>query len=354
MSERAASGLAGVLAPGYTLLIVYASLYPFAGWLDKGTPLLAFLSVAWPRYWTVFDLVTNSIAYFPLGFLWGALGQRRFPRWLATLIAVLAATALSLSMETIQNFLPSRVSSNVDLGCNALGALLGVLASLRWGSALLHGGTIDTLRDRLIVPGRSGDYGLLLIGLWLLAQLNPEILLFGTGDLRRLLDLPASMPFSAERFSTLEATIAAANALAVALLGSVVLLRPQRAPLAALLLLALGVKMLSAAVLFDPAEFIRWLTPGNSIGLAIGAALGLLALSLPRALQRAIAAMALLLATVLVNLAPANPYLINMLQNWQQGNFLNFNGLTRLASYLWPFLALPWLMLASARRHPAQ
>jgi hypothetical protein len=52
---------------------------------------------------------------------------------------------------------------------------------------------------------------------------------------------------------------------------------------------------------------------------------------------------------VLVNLAPANPYLTDMLQTWQQGNFLNFNGLTRLASYLWPFLALPWLMLSERR-----
>ena len=36
-----------------------------------------------------------------------------------------------LGLETLQNFLPSRVPSNVDLGCNALGGLIGALAGAR-------------------------------------------------------------------------------------------------------------------------------------------------------------------------------------------------------------------------------
>jgi hypothetical protein len=61
--------------------------------------------------------------------------------------------------------------------------------------------------------------------------------------------------------------------------------------------------------------------------------------------QRALAATSLLIATTLVNIAPENPYLENTFQLWNPGQFLNFHGLTRLASNLWPFLALPWLML---------
>ena len=57
------------------------------------------------------------------------------------------------------------------------------------------------------------------------------------------------------------------------------------------------------------------------------------------------AALALLFATVMVNAAPENPYLHHMAQFWQSGQFLNFNGLTRLVCSLWPFLALPWLMI---------
>jgi hypothetical protein len=55
-------------------------------------------------------------------------------------------------------------------------------------------------------------------------------------------------------------------------------------------------------------------------------------------------------ATVMVNLAPPNPYLTAMLKVWQQGSFLNFNGMTRLASTLWPFAALGYLIFLAARR----
>ena len=52
-----------------------------------------------------------------------------------------------------------------------------------------------------------------------------------------------------------------------------------------------------------------------------------------------------------LNLAPENPYLHNMLQFWNPSQFLNFNGLTRLICSLWPFLALPWLMIYRPRRN---
>jgi VanZ family protein len=341
---------AGVAALVYTALIAYASLYPFTGWRDTGVPLTAFLSAPWPRYWTGFDLATNVLGYLPLGFLWVGALQTRMPRWLAAGTALLLGFMLSLSMETLQNFLPSRVSSNLDLGSNATGALFGALAGVRWGSSLLPGGAIHTLRARLIVAGRAGDYGLTLVVFWLLAQLNPELLLFGTGDLRKLFDLPGSLPFSAERFTVLEAAIAAAGTIAVGLLAATLLRSARIVPLIILLVTTLAVRMLGEAVLVDPGEFAHWLTPGNALGVALGALLVLIAAFLPRRSQRAIASLALLIATALVNLAPQNPYLANTLQNWQQGSFLNFNGLTRLLSYLWPFLALPWLMRAMPPR----
>ncbi|NJN40306.1 MAG: hypothetical protein HC807_04865 [Gammaproteobacteria bacterium] len=62
--------------------------------------------------------------------------------------------------------------------------------------------------------------------------------------------------------------------------------------------------------------------------------------------------MLLMAATVLVNVAPENPYLANSLQVWRRGHFLNFNGLTRLVSTLWPFAALVYLLLVAGRREP--
>jgi len=58
----------------------------------------------------------------------------------------------------------------------------------------------------------------------------------------------------------------------------------------------------------------------------------------------------LMAATVLVNLAPPNPYLAATLKVWQQGHFLNFNGLTRLVSSAWPYVALAYLIFLAARR----
>jgi hypothetical protein len=112
-----------------------------------------------------------------------------------------------------------------------------------------------------------------------------------------------------------------------------------------LLLLAVLTKVLAHALLMGPAAALTWLTPGNSLGLAIGLGLWWSASFLVFPLQRAVAALALLFATVMVNVAPENPYLSNMLQIWNPGQFLNFNGLTRLICSLWPFLALPWLMI---------
>jgi hypothetical protein len=76
----------------------------------------------------------------------------------------------------------------------------------------------------------------------------------------------------------------------------------------------------------------------------------LAAVSLPRGLRMILAALLIMAATVLVNLAPPNPYLTASLKVWQQGHFLNFNGLTRLVSALWPFAALGYLMYLAGSR----
>jgi len=338
------------LAAAYTLLAVYASLHPFADWRDTGVDPLAFLSARWPRYWTVFDLVVNVVAYLPLGFLWVPVLQPRLGRWGAVLLATLGGAALSLAMETLQNYLPSRVPSNVDLGCNALGALLGALAGARWGRHLLDGGRLHAWRDRTVIAGAMGDAGLLLLGLWLLTQLTPETLLFGNGDLRSLLGLQAPLRYSAGGFAEIEAGIVCANTLAVALLATRLQHRALRLSIAALLLGALAVKSLVLALSLGAAHGFAWTSFGGIVGLGLGAGLWLLAALLPPRMQKALAALALLFATVLVNLAPENPYSANTWQTWNPGQFLNFHGLTQLVSSLWPFLALPWLMLLRTER----
>src|SRR5262249_35657827 len=201
--------------------------------------------------------------------------------------------------------------------------------------------------------GAAADFGLTLLGLWLFAQLNPATLFFGTGDLRDLVAAGGSRPHGAEIFVSIEAATAAANLGAVALLASAVA-RP-RAPLrrlfVGLLATALVVKTLSLAILMHAENVLAWLTPGAQIGLAGGITLAVITLALPLTARLVLAAVLLMTATVLVNLAPPNPYLAATLKVWEQGHFLNFNGLTRLVGTLWPFVALGYLIyLASSRQ----
>lgn len=350
MRQPASPALSRYLAAAYTLLAVYASLHPFADWHDSGVGPTDFLHAGWPRYFTAFDLTINVAAYVPLGFLWVPALMPRLGLTGALVLATLGSASLSFAMEALQNYLPSRVPSNVDLACNTIGALLGALAGGRWGHQLLDGGRLHALRVHHFLAGNQGDAGLLLMGLWLLSQLTPETLLFGNGDLRSLLELPAPMHYSAERFAEVEAAIVCGQTLAVALLATRLGRHGEQLPVALLFLAAVTLKSLVLALSLSGARGFAWTTPGSLIGLGAGIGLWLTATLLSARLQQALAALALLFATVLVNLAPENPYLANTWQTWNPGQFLNFHGLTRLVASLWPFLALPWLMMLRAER----
>ncbi|MDR2001219.1 MAG: VanZ family protein [Zoogloeaceae bacterium] len=342
---RISSPLPLYLASAYTLLAIYGSLYPLTGWHDSGAPLTAFLTAAWPRYTTAFDILINLLAYLPLGFLWAAALRRWLALPLAVALAVVIGAGLSFSMETLQHFLPSRVPSNVDLGFNALGALLGALAGGLWARSVFDGGWLDRLRHQVFQSGSLPDAGLLLIWLWLLTQLNPDILLFGNGSLRQLFSIPAPLDYSAESFIKIEAVIVGAHTLAIGLFVTLLTRPPLRSPSLAVIVAGLLAKSAAYQIMMSGRGGLVWATPGSLTGLAIGLSLWWLATFLHARWQRVLAALSLLLATTLVNVAPDNPYLVNTYQVWNPGQFLNFHGLTHLASNFWPFLALPWLML---------
>ncbi|MBR8329800.1 VanZ family protein, partial [Burkholderia cenocepacia] len=132
-----ASPLARQAFAAYAALIVYASLYPFEGWVSLGIGPFDYLFAPMQRYVTAFDVVTNVLGYLPFGAL-GVLALH--PRWrgvAATLIAGGLGVLLSGTMEALQTYLPTRVASNLDLGANALGALLGAALAAPATGALL-------------------------------------------------------------------------------------------------------------------------------------------------------------------------------------------------------------------------
>ena len=162
------------LALAYAALIVYASLYPFTDWRDQGIAPWAYLAAPWPKYWTGFDFGINVVGYMPLGFLAALAVLRTRPahrrRRGAVLRATLAGAAISFAMETLQSYLPARVPSNVDLGLNVAGALVGAVlaAALERLGAVAHW---SRARASWFVEDARG--ALVLLALWPVALLFP-------------------------------------------------------------------------------------------------------------------------------------------------------------------------------------
>jgi VanZ family protein len=336
----------------YAALTVYASLYPLEGWHDRGASPFDYLAAPWPRYVTAFDLGANILGYLPYGFLC-ALALYPAVRGLGALaLAVGSALVLSLGLEAAQSYLPARVANNLDMLCNVAGAACGAWAGMLAAPQVL-GGPLKRWRSAAFYDGAGIDVGLALLALWLFTQLNPATLLFAAGDLRDLLAAGPGRARAPEFFISIEAFTAAANLVCVGLLLSALVRPPHsaRRMFAALVLCAIGVKVVAFAIVMRAEHVLAWVTPGAELGLAIGILVALAAMSLPRVARLALAAVLLMAATVLVNLAPPNPYLAATLKLWQQGHFLNFNGLTRLVSTLWAFAALGYLIfLAGWRR----
>jgi VanZ family protein len=350
MDTRGPALLARYLALAWLGLIIYGSLYPFAGWRDTGVSPFAFLGGAWPRYWTAFDLAANVAVYLPLGFFL-TLALLRLPgRFSGLVVAVLLSGTASLLLEAVQTWLPSRVPSNVDLACNALGGLLGALLAQGAGPRVFQHSA--AWQERLIAPIPHAEFGLTLLGLWLLIPLSPEILLFGAGDLRQILGYGGAVPFAAESYVLIDASITSFNALAVGLIVRQLCIGKTTAYVVVPLFIVLGliVRTLAAAILVSPGEAFTWLTPGARMGLLMSGAGLAIAIALPATARLMLAALALMAGTTLVNLAPPNPYSTVALATWRQGHFLNFNGLTRWIATLWPFLTLPFLLLTARRQ----
>ena len=357
--RSSATPLAWMLAA----LIVYASLYPFSDWRIPGVGVLAFLTLPWSRYWTWFDLLANLIGYMPLGALvFGALVRSGWRSRRAAAVAMAAALGLSFGMETLQNFLPQRVSSNVDLALNVTGAGLGV--ALAW---LIHRvGAIDrwqSVRDRWFIARSAG--GLSLLFLWPVGLLFPTPVPLGLGQvLARLRDLLADAldgtavaELAAPWLQANDAVAAALTpggefiAVVVGLLAPCLLAFSISKPgwRRAVLVLGAGVlgfaaTTLSTALNFGPQHALAWDTKVAAAAFVAGLALALALLWVSCRAAAGLGLMALTALVALVALAPADPYFAESLHAWEQGRFIRFHGAAQWVGWVWPYAALAYLL----------
>ena len=375
---RRSSPLARYALLAYLLIIVDASLYPFRGWRDLGLAPYDYLIADWPPHALPFDLLVNAIGYLPLGFLAGLALHPRVRGVASIVVATLLCALLSVHLEALQTYLPSRVASKVDVLANGAGALIGAVLAARFAHALLDTGRLRVWRTRWFASDASR--GLVLVLVWFAALIYPDAFVFGTGGLLKAFDpamsdlLAAAAGFAdqsdplatATRFQLAETTVAALTLLGAGLLFQNLfrsgLAWSKRVVLLALFGLAtVAVAAFAHAFLFDEVNSWPVLTPGARTGIVFAGAGLFVATVLPARLRWLLALAALLVALVLVNIYPDNPYGNPVGLAWTRGKLLNFYGLASGLNLVWPYLAIAYLLRHrgsppkhSRRREPAR
>lgn len=346
------------LAWMYALLIVYASLYPFDQWRIQGISPWAFLLAPLPRYWTGFDVISNVLGYAPLGFLCALAIHRTRPRAHAILWATLVAAVLSLTLESLQMFLPARVPSNVDWVLNMAGALAGAMTAraLEWAGAVDHW---SRFRERWFVPESSG--ALALLALWPPALLFPVSVPFGLGQVLErletalvqevqgspLLELLPLREVELQPLLPINEVLCVAMGVLVPCLLAYSVLRQTRQRLAmAVILLALGLlgSALSAALTYGPAHAWDWVGSEVLLGFSLAALASLLLCLAPARVCLVLMLILLVWQLALLNNASADVYFAQTLQAWEQGRFIRFHGLIQWLGWLWPYGLLAYLV----------
>lgn len=353
------------LALAHVALLFYGTMYPWRGWRWTDAPPWAFLFRPEVHRHSSADLWVNLVMFMPLGLLVAlALSVRRRPGF-ALLSGILLCTALSLLVESLQTYLPTRVSSRTDWQMNTLGGALG--AAIGIGLHRIDAATRTGLwhRPAWIAPGRHAMLSVTVA--WLLAQAAPQRFLTETGVLlapvMRVItgvgpagwrpDLPD--PSGGWLAPGLVALAVACN---VAALVTIVrgILAPRvpgwaialAVPLSAWLIhLAGDVSLLrGTGADFAQAPSIRL---GMAVGSLGGAAMGLaLAAWLTngagrrtRAIGWWLVAGAIVLAAILVNLALAGWYAQPPGElSGLKGVRVNLLGLLRAVAMFWPLFAL--------------
>lgn len=346
------------LALVYAGLIVYASLFPFAGWRDQGVLPWFFLTAPLPRYWTGFDVVANLLGYMPLGFFLVLTVLRTGRTRYALRLGVLAALVLSLLMESLQVYLPNRVPSNLDLMLNVAGGALGALSA--WSLERL--GVLQRwsrFRGHWFVTDARG--GLVLLALWPMALLFPTAIPLGLGQVferlqTKMTAMLADTPFLAwlpMREAALQPLSPAMEWLCVllgllipCLLGFCIIRQVgQRAWfLLWVCFFAIWALALSAALSVGPEHAWAWLSVPVKAALASAVVLALVLLWVPRRASAALALLALGVHLSLLNQTPVSPYFEQTLFLWEQGRFIRFHGLAQWLGWLWPFATLVYVL----------
>ena len=357
------------LALAYAALLVYASLFPFQGWRwPPGALWHDLLRLPWFDAHGSFDEISNALGYLPLGLLLTVLASRRGVGLGAAFALGVGALALaSFLLESAQHFVPGRVPSARDWALNAFGAAVGAAAA----TALVANGSLrrwERVRARWFEPDSA--LALALLVLWPFGLLFPAPVPLGMGDLfgavqvalSELLldagwhDAAAALALRPSSKAAL-APQAEVACIVLGLLGPILLAlsvtRTRGRRLVVVLAaapVAAAAMALSTALNFGPQHAWAWLGPGAVPAFIVATLLGLAVAMTGTRTAASLALVALAALVGLVSQAPSDPYYAASLQGWEQGQFVRFHGLSRWIGWLWPYLAMVWLVARMTSR----
>ena len=337
MTRSRFSGSAAV----WILLLAYASLYPFAPLRPPGPDAVSSAFASSLRYVSAFDVTVNVLAYVPLG----VLACRYFRRdggdvGPAIAKAIAFGTAFSFSMETAQLFIPGRISSIYDTLANAAGTALGALAYAEPFHSMATK-PLGEKRDAYVVPGNWGDAGLVLVGVWLIAQLNPALPFFGAGNI-------VGSGIDMDDLAILQSAAVAMSVWGFGLFVSVLLAGERGALRVTLVLLstALWLKFTSASFMLQPRLAEEWVSAGRVVGLVAGVLLLVPTRRFRRTARTYLALVLVLAGALFAKIVGAYSSLDELLRvfRWPYGQLANFTTLTRFLHEVWPFAAVAYLI----------
>lgn len=351
-NNPAHSQLYHYLSVSYALFIAYASLSPFSGWQEQGLEFSAILAAPLKQTYTPFDATANLLAYLPFGLLLGLSLRSHLGAGRSILLATLGGALLSASMEYAQMYLPARVSSNLDVLTNSIGALTGALLAACIAPRAWFSLYPALWRLRLLHSRDGTDFGLALVALWMFAQVNPSLPMLGNVFITEV----ARQPFvikQPEPFNWLESVAVSLNLL---MLGTLllILLRRQRHVAGALLLVLCTValaKFSAAALLLKSWALLLWLNSEAMLGIFAGMLLMIAVSWLSRLMQIYFAAAVAVAYVVLAHgvLDSGAPSAAMRLYHWSYGHLLNYNGLSQTIKLVFPFLLLIYLWRTATR-----
>jgi VanZ family protein len=322
----------------WVALIAYASLYPF--WplrLPSSDAFAAFFMR--PRYTIEFDIFLNVVAYIPLGVLarlhFGARGVR-FP----LLAAIALGAALSLTMEFAQLFIPNRVASVQDVAANTAGTAIGALLFADPVYSLVTR-PLGGLRERVLVAGPWGDAGVVLLALWLIAQLNPALPFFGAGNI-------ASSGLESQDTALLQWAAVGMSVCGFGLFVSAILSADHGSLRTTLVLLsiALWLKFMAASFMLQPHFAEEWLSIGRVLGLGAGIAALVVLRRMPRLARIYLAFVLILAGALFAKIFGAYSAIDELVKlfRWPYGQLAGFATLTRFLHEGWALLAVVYLI----------